>query len=152
MIGSRFWGVGPIGSYESSPLVHPRWRLHFHQNMVGDARATPGIPAAPVTRKHQPCVFFGNTGLGFAGNQQLWPTEIPAMYFRRIRRVGDTWSTPKTLATPITRNMSPTYSLEIRGWGLQAISGSSQLKSQPCISGEYVRLMFWVGPPGVALV
>ena len=74
------------------------------------------------------------------------------MYFRRIRRVGDTWSTPETLATPVTRNMSPTYSLEIRGWGLQAISGSSQLKSQPCISGEYVRLMFWVGPPGVALV
>ena len=31
-------------------------------------------------------------------------------------------------------------------------SSSNHLKSQPCISGEYVGLVFLVGPPGVALV
>ena len=75
-------------------------------------------------------------------------------------------ATPKTLAAPVTKNMSPTYSPEIQGWdfnwlellewleegGSLATNNSNQLKSQPCIFGEYIRLMFLAGPPGVALV
>ena len=34
----------------------------------------------------------------------------------------------------------------------QEIHGTYHLKSQPCISGEYVGLVFLAGPPGVALV
>ena len=36
--------------------------------------------------------------------------------------------------------------------GSLATSSSIQLKSQPCISGEYVGLVFMVGHTGVALV
>ena len=69
-----------------------------------------------------------------------------------------------------TKNTSPTYSPEIQGWDFRWLellvagyplssshsSSSSQLKSQPCISGEYVGLVFLVtgaaGVFGVALV
>ena len=74
-----------------------------------------------------------------------------------------------TRATPVgpTRNTSPTYSPEIQGWDFRWLellvasyppssshsSSSNQLKSQPCISGEYVGLVFLVaGVFGVALV
>ena len=77
-----------------------------------------------------------------------------------------TRATPKTQAAPITKNISPTYSPEMQGYnfswlellewleegGSLATNISSQLKSQPYISGEYVGLMFLIGPPGVALV
>jgi hypothetical protein len=65
-----------------------------------------------------------------------------------------------TRATPggLTKNISPTYSPVIHGWDFSwlelLVAGyppsssysniSSQLKSQPCISGEYVGLMFLV--------
>ena len=32
--------------------------------------------------------------------------------------IDDTWATPKTPATPVTKNISPTYSLEIQGWNV----------------------------------
>jgi hypothetical protein len=41
--------------------------------------------------------------------------------------------------------------LELLEW-LEEGGSSSQLKSQPCISREYVGLIFLVGLPGVAMV
>ena len=75
-------------------------------------------------------------------------------------------------ATPVgpTRNTSPTYSPGIHGWDYRWLellvagyppssshsSSSSHLKSQPCILGEYVGLVFLsigaAGIAGVALV
>ena len=60
----------------------------------------------------------------------------------------------------------PMYSPQIQSWdfsrlelleqveegGSLATNNSSQLILQPCISREYVGLMFLAGPPGVALV
>ena len=70
------------------------------------------------------------------------------------------WSAPHTKVTPggLAKNINPTYSPEIQGWDFSWLdllvarlplssnhsSSSSQLKSQPCISGEYVGLMFLV--------
>ena len=63
-----------------------------------------------------------------------------------------TWATPKTPATQVTKNINPTYSPEMYGWDFSWLELLEWLKSQPCISEEYVGLMFLVGPPGVALV
>ena len=75
-------------------------------------------------------------------------------------------ATPRTPTAPVTKNIMPMYSPEIQSWdfnmlelleqveegGSLATNNSSQLILQPCISREYVGLMFLAGPPGVALV
>ena len=80
--------------------------------------------------------------------------------------VCDTWATPKTPVAPVTKTLALRILWKSRagilvgwsywsGWkkgGSLANRSSSQLKSQSCISGEYVGLMFLTGPPGVALV
>ena len=59
-------------------------------------------PSSSCSQKHQFYVISGNTGLRFrmaratgvarrrrvACNQQLQPSEVPTLYFRRIRRAG----------------------------------------------------------------
>ena len=48
--------------------------------------------------------------------------------------------------------MAGATSCRLEEGGYSATSSSSHLKSQPCIPGEYVGLVFLVGPTGVALV
>ena len=82
----------------------------------------------------------------------------------------DTKATPIIPACPPGKSVSPTYSPGIQGWDLSwlemlewleegqslATNSSSQDKSQPCIPGEYVELVFLAGGAagifGVALV
>ena len=108
-----------------------------------------------------------------------WPLcTLNTIYHAPHLSVGngaDWWETSEgrlhTRATPggPAKNTSPTYSPEIQGWDFRWLellvagyppsfshsSSSSQLKSQACISREYVGLVFLVtgaGVFGVALV
>ena len=93
-------------------------------------------PNSSSRQKHQPYVFFGNTWLGFhmagatgvagrrrvACNQQLQPSEIPAMYSRRIRRAGvSSWA----------YRCGP--GMSVKGWGARwrRPAAAKVTKSQP---------------------
>jgi hypothetical protein len=76
---------------------------------------------------------------------------------REREREINIWATPHHTKNPNSsshQNISPTYQLLVAGYPPSSnhSSSCSQLKSKPCISGEYIGLMFLAGPPGVAMV
>ena len=103
-----------------SQIKHTKSHLGSRHSYMGHTKN----PNSSSHQKHQPYVFSGNTGLGsqlagatgvvgrkgVACNQQLQPTEIPTMYFRRIRRAyvfgWAAWCGPGRTPTPYNSSLA----------------------------------------------